>query len=52
MSGIVRSSMLLLVVALLLGFVAQAQQKSASTYTTDVDVAIAYVAERAKVASG
>jgi hypothetical protein len=43
--------MLLLGVALLPGLVAQAQQKSASTYTTDVDVAITYVAERAKVAS-
>jgi hypothetical protein len=51
MSEIVRRGMLLLGVALLPGLVAQAQQKSASTYTTDVDVAITYVAERAKVAS-
>ena len=51
MSAIIRNGVLLLGVALLPSLVAQAQQKSASTYTTDVDVAITYVAERAKVAS-
>jgi hypothetical protein len=51
MSGIVRRGMFLLGAVLLQGLVAQAQQKSASAYTTDVDVAITYVAERAKVAS-
>jgi hypothetical protein len=51
MSGIIRRGLLLLVFALSMGLVAQAQQKTVSTYTTDVDVAITYVAERAKIAS-
>jgi hypothetical protein len=51
MSAIIRNGVLLLGAVLSMDLVAQAQQKSASTYTTDVDVSITYVAERAKVAS-
>ena len=51
MSAIVRNGVLLLGAVLSMGMVAQAQQKPASIYTTDVDIAIAYVAEQAKVAS-
>jgi hypothetical protein len=51
MSAIIRNGVLLLGAVLSMDLVAQAQQKPASTYTTDVDVAITYVAEQAKVAS-
>jgi hypothetical protein len=51
MSAIIRSGVLLLGAVLSMDLVAQAQQKPASTYTTDVDIAITYVAERAKLAS-
>jgi len=51
MSASFPKSVLLLAAALALGPVAQAQQKPMSTYTTAVDVAITYVAERAKIAS-
>ncbi len=51
MSGIIRKGALLLGVALSTGLGAQAQQKTESTHTTDVDIAITYVAERAKLAS-
>jgi hypothetical protein len=51
MSGVIHRGVLLLGVALFPGLAAQAQQKPASSHTTDVDVAITYVAERAKVAS-
>jgi hypothetical protein len=51
MSAIIRNGVLLLCAVLSMGLVAEAQQKPASTSTTDVNVAITYVAERAKVAS-
>jgi hypothetical protein len=52
MSAIIRNGVLLLLGAVLsMDLVVQAQQKPASTYTTDVDIAITYVAERAKLAS-
>lgn len=51
MLGIVRRGVLLLGVVLGPSLVAQAQQKTTSTYRTDVDVAITYVAERSKIAS-
>jgi hypothetical protein len=51
MSAIIRNGVLLLGAALSMDLVAQAQQKPASTYTPDVDIAITYVAERAKLAS-
>jgi hypothetical protein len=51
MSAIIRNGVLLLCAVLSTGLVAEAQQKTASTYTTDVDLAITYVAERAKVPS-
>jgi len=51
MSAIIRNGVLLLGAVLSMDLVAQARQKPASTYTTDVDIAITYVAERAKLAS-
>jgi hypothetical protein len=51
MSAIVRNGVLLLGAVLSMDLGTQAQQKTASTYTTDVDIAITYVAERAKLAS-
>jgi hypothetical protein len=51
MSAIIRNGVLLLGAVLSMNLVAQAQQKPASTSTTDVDIAITYVAEQAKVAS-
>ncbi|WP_158792466.1 hypothetical protein [Granulicella sp. L60] len=52
MSAIIRNGVLLLLgAALSTDLLALAQQKPASTYTSDVDVVITYVAERAKVAS-
>ena len=51
MSAIIRNGVLLLGAVLSMNLVAQAQKKNVSTYTTDVDVAITYVAERAKIAS-
>jgi hypothetical protein len=51
MSAIIRIGVLLLGAALSMDLVAQSQQKPASTYTPDVDIAITYVAERAKLAS-
>jgi hypothetical protein len=51
MSVIIRNGVLLLGAVLLMDLVVQAQQKPASTYTTDVDIAITYVAEQARVAS-
>ena len=51
MSAIIRNGVLLLGAVLSMALVVQAQQKPVSTYTTDVDIAITYVAEQAKVAS-
>jgi hypothetical protein len=51
MSAIIRNGVLLLGAVLSMDLVVQAQQKPVSTYTTDVDIAITYVAEQAKVAS-
>jgi hypothetical protein len=51
MSVIIRNGVLLLGAVLLMDLVVQAQQKPASTHTTDVDIAITYVAEQARVAS-
>lgn len=51
MSILFRKGVLLLSAALSIGPIARAQQKPVSTYSTDVDVAITYDAERAKIAS-
>jgi peptidoglycan-associated lipoprotein len=51
MLEIIRKGVLLLAIALSMGLVAQAQRPPESSRTTDVDVAITYVAERAKIAS-
>jgi len=51
MSALIRKGMLLLAMAFWPHMAAHAQQTPAPAYTTDIDVAVTYVAERAKVAS-
>ena len=51
MSGMIRKGVLFLGVTLSTGLLAQDQKPNAAAHTVDVDVAITYVAERAKIAS-
>jgi hypothetical protein len=51
MSGMIRTGVLFLSVTLSTGLLAQVQEPNVTTHGADVDVAITYVAERAKIAS-